>query len=323
MTAHPPIAPLPAGVARPFWSVMIPTYEPEPEFLRRTIAAVLEQDPGPAEMQIAVVDDASTRVDPRPCIPDAARQRVEWVRQERHLGIGGNWNACIARARGQWVHLLHQDDLVRPGFYAALRAGIDRCPQAGAAFCRDVVVDGEGRELGIQRPLRAEPGILEDWLENVFVSLHVRCPAIVVRRAVYEAIGGFRVDLHYALDWDMWKRIAVAYPLWYTTAPLATYRRHHANTTLAFQRSGANMAEIERSIGLSESVLPPAIAAETTRRARERYARYAAGIAWQALTRRDLPTAWVQLRAARAMSSTRLVAAELRRCAWRALRPGP
>lgn len=323
MSAYPAISPVPAGTQRPFWSVMIPTYEPQPEFLAHAIAAVLEQDAGPREMEIAVVDDRSLGIDPRDCIPAAARERIVVYRHPGRVGIGGNWNACIARARGRWIHLLHQDDLVLPGFYARLRAGIDACPSAGAAFCRDVVVDADGGMLLQQRQLRAEPGILEDWLEHIFVGLHVRCPAMVVRRDVYETLGGFRDDLAYALDWDMWKRIAVAYPIWYEPAPLAQYRRHHANTTIGFQRSGENIAEIARSIALSEAVLPSAIAAETTRRTRERYARYAAGLAWQALADRDLGTAWAQLRAARMLGSTRLLGSELRQRAthaWRSRR---
>ena len=143
MSEYPPIAPIAADAARPFWSVMIPTYEPDPAFLRRTIASVLEQDPGPTAMEIAVVDDASTRLDPRDCIPAEARDRVAFVRQEARVGIARNWNFGVRLARGHWVHLLHQDDSVRPGFYAKLGEGIAAFPQAGAAFCRDLVIDAE------------------------------------------------------------------------------------------------------------------------------------------------------------------------------------
>jgi GT2 family glycosyltransferase len=324
MSDYPPIAPVAADATRPFWSVMIPTYEPDPAFLRRAITSVLEQDPGPAAMEIAVVDDASARLDPRDCIPAAARDRVALVRQPTRVGIGRNWNAGIRLARGHWVHLLHQDDCVLPGFYAAMGAGIATCPQAGAVFCRDLVIDAEDRVLQPQRQLRREPGIIDDWIEHVFVRLHLRCPAIVVRRAVYEALGGFREDFDYALDWDMWKRIAVAFPLWYTPEALACYRRHDENTSLHFQRTGGNMKEIDRSIALSERflepLLPAAAAAETTRRARENYGLYATNLAWQAIERRDLRTALAQLRAARDMLSTRTVARELGRRARRAWR---
>lgn len=308
----PPIAPVAADAPRPFWSVMIPTWEPRPEFLAAALESVLAQDPGPDEMEIVLCDDGSRRVDVRAVIPAAQRARVTWVGQPQRAGIGRNWNACLARARGRWVHLLHQDDLLRPGFYARLRAGLATAPEAGAAFCRDVVIDAGGAELRAQRELRATPGILADWIEHIVVALHLRASALVVRRDVYETLGGFRLDLDYALDWDMWKRLAAAYPLWYEPAPLACYRRHGGSATNAFLRSGANIAEIGRSIALSAAILPPAVAAEATRRARLNYTRYAVDLAWQALAARQLRTGLAQLREARRLSSTRVVAGALR-----------
>jgi GT2 family glycosyltransferase len=272
---------------------------------------VLEQDPGAPAMQIALVDDGSRRIDPRTCVPVGARGRVAWLRHERHLGISGNWNACIEQAHGDWVHILHQDDLVRPGFYARMRALIEAFPSAGAAFCRDTVIDSDDRTLAWQHLIRATPGIVDDWVEHLFVGLHLRASALVVRRRVYETLGGFRRDLGYALDWDMWKRIAVAYPLVYEPEALACYRRHADSASIGFQRSGDNLAEIGRSIALSEADLPPSIAAAVTRRTRDSYCRYAARLAWDALAKRDVRTALAQLRGARALGSSRLVAREL------------
>lgn len=310
MTDHPPIDPPPPGAPRPFWSVMIPTFDPHPEYLKRALAAVLEQDPGPAEMEIALVDDHSGRVDPRECVPDEARDRISWFRQERHVGIGGNWNACLQRARGHWVHLLHQDDLVRRGFYQRLRAGIETAPRVGAAFCRDEVIDAVGRRILSQRLIRPEPGIVDDWIEHVFVGLALRASALVVKRGVYEDLGGFRLDLEYALDWDMWKRVAAAVPLWYEPEPLACYRRHGASASYGFLRSGANIAEIGRSIELSESALPPAVAAVVSRRARVTYTRYALRTAWSAFRAGDPLSALAQVRAACRLTSVFAVARE-------------
>src|SRR5262245_8949670 len=52
------IMPVPAAVARPLWSVMIPTFNCN-AFLRAALEGVLAQDPGPEAMQIEVVDDHS------------------------------------------------------------------------------------------------------------------------------------------------------------------------------------------------------------------------------------------------------------------------
>src|SRR4051812_23283601 len=57
------IAPVVGSAERPLWSVMIPTYDCA-RFLDQTLRSVLAQDPGPAAMQIEVVDDHSLRDHP-------------------------------------------------------------------------------------------------------------------------------------------------------------------------------------------------------------------------------------------------------------------
>ncbi len=55
------ISPVPEGVERPFWTVMIPTYNPvNQNWLQQTIESVVEQDPGPENTQIELIDDCST-----------------------------------------------------------------------------------------------------------------------------------------------------------------------------------------------------------------------------------------------------------------------
>jgi glycosyltransferase involved in cell wall biosynthesis len=299
----PAISAVSAGAQRPFWSVMIPTYNPRAEFFVQALDAVLAQDPGTAEMEIAVVDDCSAG-DVRDLARGGARERVAWHRHDRHVGIGRNWNACIDLARGEWVHILHQDDLVLPGFYDRLRAGAESSAAIGAAFCRDVVIDAQGERIVSQPLLRATPGIVEDWIQRIFIGLELRASALVVRRSVYEALGGFRLDLQYALDWDMWKRIAAAYPLWYDPAPLARYRRHAASASSAFVRSGANIAEIRRSIELSGAALQPDLAAMVSKRARQAYTKYAVLTAWRALRAHEYAASFAQVREARKLTST-------------------
>ena len=46
--------------ARPYWSVMIPTYNPRADYPEETLHSVLQQDPGPEQMQIEVIDGRST-----------------------------------------------------------------------------------------------------------------------------------------------------------------------------------------------------------------------------------------------------------------------
>jgi hypothetical protein len=111
----------------------------------------------------------------------------------------------------------------------------------------------------------------------------------------------------------MWKRIAAAYPLWYEPEVLMCYRRHRASASFEFMRSGENIAEIGRSIELSRAALPPAIAADVTRRTRRNYTRYAVESACRNLVEGDVASAWAQIRAARRLGSAGALALEIGR----------
>lgn len=47
---------------------------------------------------------------------------------------------------------------------------------------------------------------------------------MVVRRDVYEQLGGFCPQAKSAFDWEMWKRIAVNYPVWYEPQTLVCFK---------------------------------------------------------------------------------------------------
>jgi GT2 family glycosyltransferase len=300
MTQHPgypSIAPVRKGIHRPLWSVMIPTYNCT-KYLERTLHSVLKQAPRTELMQIEVVDDCSTKDDPEAVVRDLGRGRVSFYRQPQNAGAIRNFNTCIERSVGQIVHILHGDDMVLPGFYNVLQAAFAQEPTIGAAFCRHVRIDQEDRHLFLSPLTSSTAGVLADLLERIAVSCIVQTPTIVVRRSVYEALGGFHPELFHAGDWEMWKRIATHYPVWYEPQSLACYRQHSSSHTSSLIRSGANIANIRRAIEISQLYLPNTIAGELTTKAREFYALFAFEKACWQLVKFDLIGATAQAREA-------------------------
>jgi GT2 family glycosyltransferase len=210
----PIIEPISNEIDRPLWSVIIPTYNGT-KYLEQTLRSVLEQDPGSDLMQIEVVDDCSTQDDPEELVREIGQGRISFYRQPKNLGLIGNWNDCIKRARGHWVHILHQDDVVKFGFYKRLQAAVEKEPTIGAAFCRYFYMDEKGCEQALSPLERETPGVISNWIERIAVMQRIECPSIVVKREVYEDLGGFSQEAYYAADWEMWKRIAAHYSVWY------------------------------------------------------------------------------------------------------------
>lgn len=256
--AGPPrIGPVPGGADRPSWSVMIPTYNAS-GYLEEALRSVLDQDPGPGAMQIAVVDDRSPNGEAERVVARLAPGRVEFLRNAANLGLAGNWNACLALARGRWVHLLHQDDLVLPGFYDRMGAATRAEPAPGAAFCQHAFIDGRGLWTSISALERRDPGVLDGWVEALASYQRIQCPAIVVSRAAYEDVGGFDPGLKFALDWEMWMRISARYPVWFEPTVLACYRQHASSETARLKRGGDDLVDVRRAIEVVRRYVPPA-----------------------------------------------------------------
>jgi len=172
---------------------MIPTYNPRADYLEETLRSVLKQDPGPDQMQIEVIDDCSNDDTAFQVTQRVGAGRVTFHRESENRGLANSWNRCIERARGHWVHILHQDDIVLPGFYNLLRQGAEQS-DAGAAFCRYAVVNSKGHWLRISELHRESAGLLDDWHAKITVQQLIQCPSIAVRRLVYEQLGGFCRD---------------------------------------------------------------------------------------------------------------------------------
>jgi glycosyltransferase involved in cell wall biosynthesis len=268
---YPKINSISGKATRPFWSVIIPTYNGT-QYLEKTLQSVLTQDPGVEEMQIMVIDDCSTEDDPEPLVKKLGLGKISFLRQPQNMGQINTWNACIQHAQGQWIHLLHQDDFVLPGFYESLRAGLAQSPQVGAAFCRHRYIDEHNQELFSSFLEQKTSGILPNWLERIATTQRVQFPSIVVRRDVYEHLGGFCPQARSAADWEMWKRIAAYYPIWYEPEILACFRLHSSSESSRLIKTGANIADTRRAIEIARSYLPSETTLALTRQAREYYA---------------------------------------------------
>jgi glycosyltransferase involved in cell wall biosynthesis len=252
---------------RPFWSVMIPTYNPRADYLEETLQSVLQQDLGPEQMQIEVVDDCSRDGAPTEVVHRIAGDRVTVYRETKNNGLAGIWNRCIEQARGHWVHILHQDDTVLPGFYERLRQRAKQS-DAGAVFCRYAVVNSKGHWLRISELHRESAGLLDDWHEAITAGQPIQCVAIAVRRAVYERLGGYRPQLRYALDWEMWQRIAAHYSFWFEPAILACYREHPASASTSLMLEAADTRDVSSMIDMTMAYHPRQRRMVLARRAR-------------------------------------------------------
>lgn len=60
---------------------------------------------------------------------------------DHNLGMFGNWNRCLDLARGEWVTILSDDDLLRPTFLSQILSALKQHPNAKAIIARTTILD--------------------------------------------------------------------------------------------------------------------------------------------------------------------------------------
>ncbi|WP_424097246.1 tetratricopeptide repeat protein [Moorena producens] len=258
---------------RPFWTVIIPLYN-RTDYLLECLASVLAQWQGEEEMEILVMDNAST-----PPLYDLVNSIgggvVRYYRNPENIGARRNFNLGIALSRGQWIHVLPEDEYVLPGFYSRLKKSLETCSDSvGAAFTGYENINEKGKIIFSQQVYGKDTGIHQDWLWKIGTSNVLNPCAVVIRRSTHEHLGCYDPGNTYTPDWELYKRIASFYDWWYEGDILARYREHDNNMTSELILSGAQATSIRLGIEISESYLPAEHCAAITANARNHYFNY-------------------------------------------------
>ena len=128
---------------QPLVSVCIPTCN-RPEALGQALQSVVEQDYGPLEI---FVSDDSRDAASEPVV-ERARARtafpIHYSRNEPRLGQNANVNHLFGQAGGEYLILLHDDDLLSPGAVKQLMAPVLSDRRVRVVFGKQRVIDAGG-----------------------------------------------------------------------------------------------------------------------------------------------------------------------------------
>lgn len=214
MKARPPEATI---------SVVVAAYN-SGHLLRATVDSMLAQTYPPSE--IIVVDDGSTDDTARVARSYGGRVRVL---SEPHRGQPAARNAGVLISEGDFIAFCDSDDIWHP---RKLEAQIKLSQTGGFAWviCEAGWMHRDGTPAQVKMP----PSREGDVLASLFLGNFIKSATPLIRREVFEVVGGFNEapQARIGEDWDMWLRIAARYPLGVVHETLATVRIHE-NSMLA------------------------------------------------------------------------------------------
>jgi len=223
------------GSAAPRFSVVIPLFNKERD-VQRAILSVLAQKV--ADFEIVVVDDGSTDGSPER-VAEIHDPRLRVIRQA-NAGEGAARNTGIRAASGAFVCLLDADDEWKPVFLDLVNGLIEKHSDAGLYAVAYEVVEPDGQCYPariVTMPPMKEGGILSYFVSATLGAPPVWSSAVCIPRGVFDDVGYFREGVPMGADLDYWARVALRYPIAFTPAIGAVYRRDAADRPLASVKS--------------------------------------------------------------------------------------
>jgi cellulose synthase/poly-beta-1,6-N-acetylglucosamine synthase-like glycosyltransferase len=223
-------------------SIVVPTYNCA-RWLGDTLRSLQAQGTRLNDAEVVVMDDHSTADDPEAVVRDVWGDRVVFVRHPKNIGPTRNFNACLARASREWIHILHGDDYVFAGAYDEFDACIRAVPEATAVFARTVYVDAEGVWLRLSDRLGPEPRGRLAYVPTMWSGCLVQFAGVLVSKRAVAAVGGFDEQFSHAADYNLWCRLARQTRVAYTNACVGAYRHFAGNHTSTLRRTARNLLE--------------------------------------------------------------------------------
>lgn len=222
---------------RPLVSIMIPTYR-RYELLAETVVSALAQDTD-APFEVVVVDN-----DPESnglaalleAVPAVRTANFRYLRNRENLGADGNVNRGVSEARGEWVSLLHDDDLLDPCFIRIMLADLAAHPHYDGLVCRKRGMDQRpvqfrhSRTQMLARRAREVAQFRGKLVRRIDArKLFWGCVVgntvgFLARTEHIRAIGGFYPEEYPSADYFFYSRFASRYRLGETSRVLVTIR---------------------------------------------------------------------------------------------------
>jgi Glycosyl transferase family 2 len=184
--------------ALPLVSIVVPSWQKGP-FLRYALESLAAQTY--PHVEVIVQDNLST--DETVAVLREFEPRLANVVRETDRGQSDALSRGFERCRGQILSWLNADDMLMPDAVARAVAALESPPQPDVVYGHTAFLTQDGQ---FSRYFCEIQPFSSQWLRNF--GPFIAQPSTFFRRAAYVKTGGLDTRLHYAMDWDLWCKMA-------------------------------------------------------------------------------------------------------------------
>ena len=207
---------------KPLVSIVTPSYN-QARFLDETMKSVLDQDY--PNLEYLVVDGGST--DDSLEIIQRYASRLAWWVSEPDSGQTDAINKGFSHAKGDILAWLNSDDIYQPGAISEAVAFLVENPEVGMVYGDVNFIDENGKVIGKFAARQT------DYRRLRRGYVHIPQQAAFFRADLWRQVGPLDPSFYFAMDYDLWVRLAKITRLVYYPRLWANFRLHGSGKTIA------------------------------------------------------------------------------------------
>ncbi|SRR5258706_2594123 len=220
------------NTTKPKISICIPTFN-RSDLLDKTLQSVANQSQKPYE--VIVVDNHSTDATPD-VVKKYKKHGFKYFRNKKNLGFVGNWNKCLDLSNGNYICILHSDDIISRDWYKDWEKIIGKYPNVDAFFSPWAFINLKNQVTSVYFPFSKSQLFKRNKVIKEFYSKNVLSPQVsgglILHKDLFknDQIGRFQPKLETEADIAMFFPLMTHYSLYYYNKLLLGYRIHPYQT---------------------------------------------------------------------------------------------
>lgn len=184
---------------QPLVSVLVPTYNTNPQHLRECLDSVITQTY--TNWELCIADDASPNQETKDVLKEYAKKykniTVKFSEVNQHIAL--TTNIALGMAKGEYVSLLDHDDLLEPNALFETVKAINEHPGIDLIYSDEDKIEDDKWHV--------EPFFKPDWSPDFMNSCNMVTHFATLSVKVMKKINGFHIGTEGAQDWDLFLRV--------------------------------------------------------------------------------------------------------------------
>jgi len=205
----------------PLVSIVTPSFN-QARYLEATIQSVLSQDY--PHIEYLIVDGGSN--DGTVDVIKKYESKLAWWMSEKDKGQTDAINKGFARARGEVLAWINSDDTYEPGAISAAVRYLQEHPNLGMVYGDCNFINEDGRVIGKFGSAQTSYRLLRQGYA------HIPQQTMFFRADLWEQVGPLDPSFYFAMDYDLWTRIAARSEIKYVPQTWANFRLHTSGKTI-------------------------------------------------------------------------------------------